>query len=508
MPTLHSWARQAPDKPACILADTGELLTYGVLDRRANAVAQLLLEVGLAPGDGVAILLDNDLAYFELVWGARRCGLYYTPISTHLKAEEAAFIVRDSGARALFASERYADAVAALLADNPAGCTVYAVRGEMPGARDYAAALEHFDRYAELPAGPVGKDFFYSSGTTGQPKGIRQPLFTNNRQAQASGDWVRDSFDFVQDMAYLSTAPLYHGAPLRFTMRTLESGGSVVVMRKFDAPAALAAVERYRITHSQWVPTMFFRLLALPPEVRSRYDLASHRCAIHAAAPCPPEIKEQMIAWWGPIVWEYYAGSERNGVTCISTADWLTHRGSVGRAVVGRLHILDEDQRELAPNQVGDVYFDGPEFVYHNDPEKTARSRNAAGWSTIGDVGYLDGEGFLYLTDRRSHMIISGGVNIYPAEIENRLALHEDVADVAVFGVPNREFGEEVKAVVALKDPSRASPELASALSAFCRETLSHVKCPRSIDFEPELPRHENGKLFKHVLKQRYLDRA
>jgi long-chain acyl-CoA synthetase len=250
---------------------------------------------------------------------------------------------------------------------------------------------------------------------------------------------------------------------------------------------------------------MFFRLLALPNDVRDGYDLTSHACAIHAAAPCPPEIKEQMIDWWGPIVWEYYAGSERNGATCISTGDWLAHRGSVGRACVGTLHVLDENHQELGPGEVGDIYFEGPEFVYHNDPEKTARSRNSRGWSSIGDVGYLDGEGYLYLTDRRSHMIISGGVNIYPAEIENRLSLHPDVADVAVFGIPNMEFGEEVKAVVQLRDSAKASPEVAQALIEFCRATLSNIKCPRSVDFETDMPRHDNGKLFKHVLKKRYL---
>ncbi|MCG6203395.1 acyl-CoA synthetase [Rhodopseudomonas sp. HC1] len=507
MPTLRQWAERHPDKTAALIAFTDEAISYRELDRRANAVTQLLMWMGLSAGDGIAVLLDNDLRYFELLWGARRHGVYYTPVSTHLKPEEAAYIVRDSGAKVFFAGARFTEAVKALEADNPHGCTIFTV-GEGGSGLDYVKELAKFDRMIEIPDGPVGKDFFYSSGTTGRPKGIKQPLFSNLRQAQASGDWVRENFGFDDHTVYLSPAPLYHGAPLRFTMRTLESGGTAVVMTKFAAEPALAAIERYRITHSQWVPTMFFRLLGLPDDVRGRYDLSSHVCAIHAAAPCPPELKEQMIAWWGPIVWEYYAGSERNGATCISTADWLTHRGSVGRACVGTIHILDEDHKELAPGEIGDVYFDGPTFVYHNDPDKTARSRNAQGWSTIGDVGYVDAEGFLYLTDRRSHMIISGGVNIYPAEIENCLALNPLVADVAVFGVPNLEYGEEVKAVIQLKDPSRATPALAQQLMAYCRDQLSHVKCPRSIDFEAELPRQENGKLFKHVLKQRYLQPA
>ena len=288
-------------------------------------------------------------------------------------------------------------------------------------------------------------------------------------------------------------------------MRTLDSGGAVVLVRKFDPELCLSAIADERVTHSQWVPTMFFRLLALPQETRERYDLSSHRCAIHSAAPCPPELKERMIDWWGPIVWEYYSGSERNGGTCISTPDWLTHRGSVGRAAFGTLHILDENGTEVPLGNVGDVFFDGPEFVYHNDPEKTAQSRNARGWSTIGDVGYVDANGFLYLTDRRAHTIISGGVNIYPAEIENALSLHPDVKDVAVFGVANAEFGEEVKAVVQLHDPDNASPQLAQDLIAYCRSRLSGVKCPRSIDFTAEMPRGENGKLFKHLLKSRYV---
>ncbi|MBX9651238.1 MAG: acyl-CoA synthetase [Xanthobacteraceae bacterium] len=508
MPILRKWAERHPDKTAALVAFSGESLTYGELDRRANAVTQILIWMGLAVGDGIAIMLDNDPAYFEIIWGARRHGIYYTPVSTHLTPEEAAYIVRDSGAKVFFVASRFAEAVQALLADNPHHCAVYALGGALDDSFDYAAELARFDRPIEIPDGPVGKDFFYSSGTTGKPKGIKQPLFANVVQAHAAGDWVRDNFGFAEDTIYLSPAPLYHGAPLRFTMRTLESGGTVVLMKKFAAEPVLAVIERYRITHSQWVPTMFFRLLALPEEIRGRYDLSSHRCAIHAAAPCPPELKEQMIAWWGPIIWEYYAGSERNGATCISTREWLTHRGSVGRACVGTLHILDEAQNELRPGEIGDIYFDGPQFVYHNDPEKTARSRNPKGWSTIGDVGYVDAEGYLFLTDRRSHMIISGGVNIYPAEIENRLALHPDIADVAVFGIPNREYGEEVKAVVQLKDASKASAAFAVDLIAFCRESLSNIKCPRSIDFEAALPRQENGKLFKHVLKQRYLRSA
>lgn len=506
MTALRAWAEKSPDKIACRIAGSDEHITYAALDQRANSVAQLLMWMGLSSGDGIAIMLDNDLTYFELIWGAMRHGVYFTPISTHLKPEEAAFIVRDSGAKAFFTSEKYAGVVDALSQSNAANCSVFVVRGTIVGCLDYDRELNKFERYLEIPEGAVGSDFFYSSGTTGRPKGIKHPLFADSRHFHSSGHWLREKFGFNSDMIYLSPAPLYHGAPLRFTQRVLDCGGTVVVMPKFQAETALDAIEQYAVTHSQWVPTMFFRMLALPREIRAKYDLSSHVCAIHAAAPCPVEVKEQMFGWWGKIIWEYYAGSERNGVTCISPDDWLTHKGSVGRAVVGTLHILDEDQKELGPNKIGDVYFDGPEFAYHNDPEKTSRSRNAKGWTTIGDVGFLDEEGYLYLTDRRSHMIISGGVNIYPAEIENRLSLHPDVQDVGVFGIPNPEFGEEVKAVVQLKDPSKASLSLANDLIEFCRAGLSNVKCPRSIDFEVDMPRHDNGKLFKHVLKKRYLE--
>jgi long-chain acyl-CoA synthetase len=281
-------------------------------------------------------------------------------------------------------------------------------------------------------------------------------------------------------------------------------------MEKFDAEQALALIERYRVTHSQWVPTMFVRLLRLPEDVKRKYDLSTHRCAVHAAAPCPIEIKRQMIEWWGPILYEYYAGSEGNGFAVINSEEWLAHPGSVGRAILGELRILDEDGRQCPPRVAGGIYFaNGPKFEYHNDPAKTAGAYSTEGWSTLGDVGYVDEEGWLYLTDRKAYMIISGGVNIYPQEAENVLTAHPKVVDVAVFGVPNAEFGEEVKAVVQPVDMAQAGPPLAEELIAYCRERLADVKCPRSIDFDPELPRHPNGKLYKRILRDRYWrDRA
>ncbi|MGQ3031368.1 MAG: AMP-binding enzyme, partial [Ferrovibrionaceae bacterium] len=281
-------------------------------------------------------------------------------------------------------------------------------------------------------------------------------------------------------------------------------GATVIVMERFDAAAALALIARHRVSHAQWVPTMFVRLLKLPEAQRKAHDLSSLVCAVHAAAPCPIEIKQRMIDWWGPIVWEYYAGTEANGATIISSAEWLTHKGSVGRAVLGEIHVMNDRDEEVAVGEQGVIYFgNGPGFEYLNDPEKTASSRNARGWSTLGDIGRVDAEGYLYLTDRVANMIISGGVNIYPQEIENILICHPGVADVAVIGVPDDEFGEAVKAVVQ-PAAGEGSARLADELVALCRDRLAHYKCPRSVDFVDSLPRHPNGKLFKRLLRERY----
>jgi fatty-acyl-CoA synthase/long-chain acyl-CoA synthetase len=347
----------------------------------------------------------------------------------------------------------------------------------------------------------------YSSGTTGRPKGIKRE--SENNPIERPNPFLRilcaDMCGMNSDSIYLSPAPLYHAAPLRFNMMAIVLGGTSIIMESFDAEAFLKLVEQHKVTQSQLVPTMFVRMLKLPDEVRLRYDISSLKGAIHAAAPCPVDVKAKMIEWWGPILIEYYAGSEGNGVTVSTSQQWLDHRGTVGRAVIGKLRILDENDQELPTGQIGTVYFaDAPVFAYHNDPEKTKRAYNARGWSTLGDVGYLDDEGFLYLTDRKSYMIISGGVNIYPQETEDVLITHPDVADVAVFGVPNEEMGEEVKAVVQPHDPTRAGKVLESELMLFCRKHLSPIKCPRSIDFEAELPRTPTGKLLKRHLRDRY----
>ena len=506
-------ARRNPDKPAAILATSGKTLTYGELDARANQGAQYLRRLGIGVGDTVAVWLPNVLAWYEVFWAAQRAGVYFTPISTRLTAKEAAYIVADCGAR--------------LLVTNPAiagAADLLALRSELPALAQVVTAgplgiaeplgLERWeDVIADCPATPIadeaaGFHMVYSSGTTGRPKGVRVPLPGGEVVAPTLHTLrLRDSYGGSANSIYLSPAPLYHAAPLVYTTATQRLGGTVVVMEKFTPEATLAAIERYRITLTQMVPTMFLRLLRVPKEQRLATDTSSLTHVIHAAAPCPIPVKQGMIDWLGPIIYEYYGSSEGCGSTYITSEEWLRKQGSVGRADWGTPHICDDDGNELPPGQAGQIYFEGGwEFAYHNDPEKTAQSCHPRHptWRTLGDVGYLDEDGYLFLTDRKSYMIISGGVNIYPQEIENLLAVHPAVGDVAVFGVPSAEMGEEVKAVVEPRDPAAAGPELEAELIAYCRAHLSPVKCPRSIDFEAALPRTETGKLFKRELRDRY----
>jgi long-chain acyl-CoA synthetase len=501
----HHHARANPDKVAYRMAGSDHAITYRDLDERSNRGAQLFRSLGLKAGDHIAILMENRLEFLEVCWAAQRSGLYYTAISRYLTRDEIAYILKDCGARLLVTSLKCAEVVAHLV-DQPGAPAFYMVDPPVAGFKSWGAAL------AAMPATPVadeiaGHDMLYSSGTTGRPKGIK-------RQSESTPIDQPNPFLMLlcakmcgmnADSIYLSPAPLYHAAPLRFSMMVGSLGGTCIIMEAFDAEQFLKLVEVHKVTQSQLVPTMFVRMLKLPAEVRARYDVSSLKGAIHAAAPCPADVKAKMIEWWGPILIEYYAGSEGNGVTVSDSQQWLTHRGTVGRAVVGQIKIVGEDDEELPVGQIGTVYFaDAPQFVYHNDAEKTKKAYNARGWSTLGDVGYLDEEGFLYLTDRKSYMIISGGVNIYPQETEDVLITHPDVADVAVFGVPHEEMGEEVKAVVQPHDMSRAGAALANELMLFCRQHLSPIKCPKSIDFEAELPRTPTGKLVKRHLRDRY----
>ena len=504
-PGVH--AQNTPDKPAVVMAGSGEVVTYKQLDERSNQLAHLFRDRGLKKGDAIAVYMENNSRYHEVLWAAQRAGLYYTAISYRLTAPEVEYIVADCGARVFVTSHEQRDAAAELIA------------GDMiPGVHTrlmIGGTIDGYEAYEEVagaqPTTPIddeleGRDMLYSSGTTGRPKGIRVPI-PDSPMGTPDGVTVLSQalYGVTADSVYLSPAPLYHSAPLRFTMAAQRLGATVVVMEHFDPMEYLRLIEKHKITYSQVVPTMFVRMLKLPKEEREKPDTSSLQLVIHAAAPCPVPVKEQMIEWWGPVLFEYYAGTEGNGFVCCNSEEWLAHKGTVGKAILGTVHIMDEEGVEQPTGESGTIYFEGgSEFEYHNDPEKTKGSRNDKGWSTLGDIGYLDDEGYLYLTDRKAFMIISGGVNIYPQEAENVLTMHPKVMDVAVFGVPNEDFGEEVKAVVQPADMADAGPELERELLAFCREHLADVKCPRSVDFEEELPRHPTGKLYKRLLKDRY----
>ncbi len=500
-PYIH--AQNTPDKAAAIVAETGEAMGYAALDSASNQVAHFFRSEGLMPGDAVGVLVENSLDYFAIAWGAQRSGIRFVCISTKLTTDEVDYILADSGAKMIIASASLASTASALSSRDRR----FAHGGKIDGFESFEDAL------AGLPVSPVadqcvGAAMLYSSGTTGRPKGIVRegPSDQTIEDPTSLTGLAGRYFGLGAHSIYLSTAPLYHAAPIGWTMAVHQLGGTVVMMKKFEAEAALAHIERYDCNAGQFVPTHFVRMLKLPEEVRARYDVSSMKVAIHAAAPCPIPIKRTMIDWWGPVLDEYYAGSEGNGFCAIKSPEWLTHQGSVGK-VLGEatLHICDDHGNELAARQEGAVYFNSKtQFRYHNDPEKTAESRNKQGWSTLGDVGYLDEEGYLYLTDRKSFMIISGGVNIYPQEIENHLVTHPKVADVAVIGGPHEEMGEEVIAVVQPVDMADADDAFRDDLIAYAREKLSGVKMPRRIDFMAELPRHDTGKLYKRLLRDSY----
>ncbi|GAB2961701.1 acyl-CoA synthetase [Nonomuraea fastidiosa] len=500
-------AAVTPDKPAVIMAGSGRVITYRELDEESNRLAHLFRSAGLRPGDHVAFMLPNHPLFLAVAWAAHRAGLYYTPISSRLQTDELAYIVGNCGARVFISSADLAAVATSVTAATPDVELRLMLDGEAEGFTSYERAV------AAHPATPIadectGADMLYSSGTTGRPKGVKVPA--SHGPLEEPGmllKLIQALFAPTAGSVYLSPAPLYHAAPLRYCMSFQRLGATVVVMERFDPEQYLAAVERYAVTHTQLVPTMFIKMLKLPQEVRAKYDVSSLKYAIHAAAPCPIPVKEQMMQWWGPIIHEYYAGTEGNGFLYVGPEDWLTHKGTVGRSLLGIVHICDENGDDLPPGEHGTIYFEkGGRFEYHGDPDKTrsAQDPKGRGWTTLGDIGYLDEEGFLYLTDRRSYMIISGGVNIYPQEAENVLSVHPKVADVAVFGVPDEEMGEQVKAVVEPVNMDEAGPELESELIAYCREHLAHYKCPKSVDFRAELPRHPTGKLYKRLLRDEY----
>jgi len=490
------------------MAGSGVTVSFRQLDRRSNRIGHLFRRMGLNIGDTVAVLLDNTPQFLDIAWAAQRSGLYFVCISAKLTAPEVQYIMRDCGAKVLLASAAVGPApalVGPLLEDT----VLLSVGPSIAGYR----ALEEETR--ALPSTPIadeaaGTDMLYSSGTTGRPKGVRITLPADRDIAGPTpfSAMMKRIWGFDGDSVYLSPAPLYHAAPLRAVMVVQKFGGTAIIMEKFEPEHALKSIERYRVTHSQWVPTHFIRMLKLPQEVRGRYDLSSLKVAIHAAAPCPIPVKEAMIAWFGPRIYEYYGGTEGNGLTAITAEEWLAHKGSVGRSIIGKIRICDPEGEPLPPRTEGGVFVEGGNrFEYYNDPAKTAAANNRYGWTTLGDVGWLDEEGYLYLTDRKSFMIISGGVNIYPQEIENYLITHPKILDVAVIGAPDEEMGEKVVAVVQLAKGFAPSAALSEELTDFARTGLSSIKVPRQIDFTTELPRHPTGKLYKRLLRDSYWGR-
>ncbi|GAB5487338.1 MAG: acyl-CoA synthetase [Parasphingorhabdus sp.] len=504
-PYLH--AQKNPDKPAVIMASTGQTITYGEMDKRSNQIAQLYRSRGLQIDETVAICMENHPEYFNVVWGSQRSGMVQVAISSRLTTDEISYILSDSGAKLLISSQKMLPLMDELRKTNP---EVEQLIFDSGDDRDLDAAL------ADMPTTPIadqrpGCDMLYSSGTTGRPKGIRMALPESETLDIPNGLGVLAQmiFSFHEDCVYLSPAPLYHAAPLRWNMGVHSLGGTSIIMDKFDPEHALQLIEKYKCDVGQWVPTHFVRMLKLPEEVRAKYDVSSIKSAVHAAAPVPIPIKEAMIDWWGPVLNEYYAGTEGNGFVFCNSENWLTHKGTVGQPVNCQVRICDEQGEEVPVGEEGQIFFEnGNKFEYHNDPEKTKEATHPKGWTSLGDVGKVDEDGFLYLTDRKSFMIISGGVNIYPQEIENALITHDKVTDAAVIGAPDPDMGEKVVAVVQPANMDEAGDDLAQELEAFLRESLSGVKIPRQIDFRDELPRHPTGKLYKRLLRDEYWNKA
>ncbi|MDT5308796.1 MAG: long-chain acyl-CoA synthetase [Mycobacterium sp.] len=498
---LADHAIAAAESPALIMSDGG-VISFSELYAKSQRVAAVLRSAGLRRGDGVALVLPNRAEFFDITWGCQLSGLYYTAVNIHFTPDEVAYVIDDSDAKAVFVDASMRD-LAEHLRSSTAGVHIV-VGGSLAGWQSYDDAVA---RAGDAPPPSDGSEMLYSSGTTGRPKAVRRPLPTDG-----NGSWAQSvlemalthKYDMSPASVYLSPAPLYHAAGVNYTMAVSRVGAAAIIMRKFDAEDVLRLIETCRVTHAQFVPTMFVRMLKLPRAVREKYDVSSLQCVIHAAAPCPVDVKHQMMTWFGPIIHEYYGGTEGFAGTTIGPLAWLAHPGSVG-IPMSPVHVVGEDGEELSVGESGELYFEGgPDFEYFKDPAKTASVYNDRGWRSLGDMGYVDEDGYLYLTDRSTFMIVSGGVNIYPQEAENLLVMHPKLVDAAVFGVPNDEFGEEVKAVVQPIDGVTPGPDLEAELIEHCRTHLAGYKCPRTVEFDAELPRDPNGKLYKRRIRERY----
>jgi long-chain acyl-CoA synthetase len=508
------YAQEHADRPAFIMATSGESLSYGELEARSNRLAHLLRAQGLKRLDHYAVFMENNRHYFESCMAGERSALYYTCINAYLSAEEMAYVVNNSESAVLITSAEKLDVARQALVDCPKVrlCLVAGGGTGFSGQAGNAQLLDFDEAVAGMPGTPLDEEWLgtamlYSSGTTGRPKGVLRPLPENPpSQPLPLFQFLNKLWQCEEGMIYLSPAPLYHSAPLANVSLVIRNGGTVIVMEHFDPQHYLALISKHRVTHTQLVPTMFSRMLKLPAEERGKADLSTLKIAIHAAAPCPAQVKADMIDWWGPIIHEYYGATEGLGFTACDSHEWLAHRGTVGKVLLGDIHIFDEQMQPVPKGQPGEIWFKtATPFVYFNDPERTALTRSPDGtMSTVGDMGYLDDDNFLHLTDRSTFMIISGGVNIYPQECENLLITHPKVADAAVFGVPNKDLGEEVKAVVQTLPGVVPTPELAAELIEFCRSHLAHMKCPKTVDFTDQLPRLPTGKLYKRTLRDAF----
>ena len=505
------FAASDPERPAYIMAGSGITVSYGELARESKAISRLLWSRGLRHGDTIALYMENHPALLKVAWAAQRTGLRYVALSSRLTAHEVAYILGDSDTRALFTTDALAETAAAALElpEAPALDNCFVAGAPVHGFADMTAEADNTPTDVE-PDEREGIDFLYSSGTTGKPKGVMTPLPLNELGVPPGFYAIFYAlWNITADTVYLSPAPLFHAAPLRINMAVHRVGGTCIIMEKFEPAAALELIEKHRVTHTQMVPAMFARLLKLPGDTRSAFDVSSLTCVIHAAAPCPVEIKRAMIDWLGPVIYEYYSATEAYLFTALDSHEWLAHPGSVGRPLVGRPHILDPLGEEVAVGESGQIWSESPaQFEYRNAPEKTAESYNDAGWSTIGDIGYVDEDGYLYISDRRADMIIRGGVNVYPRESEDALIAHPKVADAAVFGIPDADLGETVHAVVVPAESNTAGPGLADELLTHLHERLAKYKCPAAIEFATELPRHATGKLYKRLLKDAYRQEA